>query len=161
MTTTLESPVPAINFGPLNKGVITVTYAEIRDAIIKNGFEHIRGSWFTYGYGNIVVGACVLGQGARNLGVYSNSVDEALNEIYIPKSKIPINVRNHFGDKGAGLGTILIEMNDSYKMVNGDMKYNYSWKQMVNYLRVHIKDHLEETVELSTYNYAKGLASDN
>jgi len=45
-----------------------VTVKEVFEAIKKNGFDHIRSNWIITSDGK-PVGACVLGQGALNLGV--------------------------------------------------------------------------------------------
>ena len=49
--------------------VRTYTVKEVFEAIKKNGFEHLRDEWTSYGYNGKPVGACVLGQGALNLNV--------------------------------------------------------------------------------------------
>jgi len=151
---------------------IKATYQQILDALVKNGFEHIRGSWFQYSDGSqedfsqekLVVGGCILGQGSLNLGANYSDVETALNEIRVPFSEIPAGIRSRFtqsgegGRRSTGLGSILIEMNDHthWKDKGNDSvsrTYTYSWKQMINYAKTHMKGHLEETVQLSKQTY--------
>lgn len=51
------------------------TVQQVIDAIEKDGLEHLRGKWFVYTFDNKLTGACVLGQGAANLGVITESDD--------------------------------------------------------------------------------------
>src|SRR6185295_3145145 len=52
--------------------LFTTTVKAVFDALNKNGFEHLRGSWFREEEDStgkiVVVGGCVLGQSAINLG---------------------------------------------------------------------------------------------
>lgn len=55
-----EAPLPPFKY-------VEKTVKEVYEAIEKNGLDHARGTWYTEGW----KGACVLGQGAFNLGVLS------------------------------------------------------------------------------------------
>lgn len=54
---------------------VTKTVKEIFEALAKNGFEHLRGQWFSY-MDSVKPGACILGQGAINLGVIPYNIFE-------------------------------------------------------------------------------------
>lgn len=61
----------------------TFTVREVYDALAKNGFEHLRENWFDGWNNGKPVGACVLGQGALNLGVLAdNEGDKRWLDLY-------------------------------------------------------------------------------
>lgn len=51
---------------------VTKTVEEVYNALVKNGFEHLRGEWISYLDGKLA-GGCALGQTAINLGVFAYS----------------------------------------------------------------------------------------
>lgn len=141
-------------------GRINTTIGAILDALVENGFEHIRGTWFKYGEDaengeKLIIGACVLGQAALNLSANDDSIQRVLNKyIKIPYGRIPKHVRNAYEpDEAGGIGSILISMNDAYEYANGGVnRYYYSWKQLVNYATKHIEPYRNTEVIL----YRKG-----
>lgn len=46
---------------------------DIYNAIAENGLEHLRGKWIDADSSGKLTGACVLGQGAANLGVFTEA----------------------------------------------------------------------------------------
>lgn len=135
----------------------TVTYKQILDAIVENGFHHIRESWFDFDSadGTTIVSACLLGQGALNLETKTYEIERALNRIEVRNSRIPKALREESYEEGsASLGELLISMND---FVADNGKYVYSWKQLVNFATTHIKPHFEEEViiQRKVWSYKK------
>lgn len=73
---------------------IEVTVRQVFNALKKNGFEHLRGSWFMFKDEDgeqfedmhdatkrtVVIGGCILGQGAINLGSDSDTLIVQLNQ---------------------------------------------------------------------------------
>jgi len=141
-------------------GPITTTYKEMLDAIVKNGFNHIRDQWIetedTWNddeatYTHLVVGACVLGQGSINIGSNTSSFQDALDNINVPYNKIPKALRDDYDeDYPTELGNLLITMND---YMNADGEYIFSWKQLVKFATTHITPHFDEKVNLQPREY--------
>jgi hypothetical protein len=65
----------AIKINGLELRTKTFLVKEIYDALDKNGFEHLRGTWFEGWNDGKPVGACVLGQAALNLNVVADYGD--------------------------------------------------------------------------------------
>lgn len=67
------------------RDIVRVRVSTVIKAIEKNGYVHYRGGWFQERYGpgfnRHIVGACILGQGALNLGITSGSMREAMKTI--------------------------------------------------------------------------------
>lgn len=102
--------------------VITVTAEEILEAVKLNGLTLRRGGWFgkegtTVPYKDsgspinirVTTSACILGQGAINLGITGESLARALNDIEV---EIPTRQLNPVGYDGK-LGNYIMELNDS------------------------------------------------
>lgn len=59
----------------VNDGITTknFTVKEVFDALVQNGFEHLRETWLNTDDQGKPTGACILGQAGLNLGVYMES----------------------------------------------------------------------------------------
>ena len=142
-------------------GKITVTVKQVFEALEKNGFEHIRGSWFKFSEtnSNLVVGGCVLGQAAINLGVLQpidseddyeidGSLVAALDRIKPTTGKW--NEERYF----SGLAEQIIYWNDKTKRINGKLVYALpTWEDVVEMARDCMTPHFKEKITLSTYEW--------
>ena len=87
-----------------------VTTEQIIKAMEDNGYTHTRGSWFATHYDSrgkpVIVGACIMGQAALNLGIEEVDVLTILNNA-IAFDETRLTAR--------GLGNIIMSMNDQIK----------------------------------------------
>jgi hypothetical protein len=107
-----------------------ITVAEFLDALEKNGYKHIRGSFVRETsklFGLIKEkGACALGQAALNLGVYPVSLRDALNKL------------NYAGDN-------IIRYNDSYQNIIGIPRL-LSYDEIVGKAREMLSPYMEKKI---------------
>jgi len=153
--------MPEINIEYIehSKPEIRVTYKKILEALIKNGFIHLRGGWFDYNslYGGIYIGGCVLGQTAMNLGAESSNLTDALDEIKITFDELPEPIKtkkihNNYYDGGSyGLGGLLIYMNDAFDSYKNE--YYFSWDDLVDAATFYMQPYLKNKVTLPTESY--------
>lgn len=160
----------------LNKRVKTFTIEEVFENLKKNGFEHLRGEWFS---GNKA--ACVLGQAALNLKVlandedsdvvvdllFSDSEEDIYEEVeYRALSYSLLNQLNRWRYRNKkwlaendfvapGLGDVIIHWNDKYKVVfeGGIYVRKYAlptYQDVVDMAYEVLKPHFNKTVKLLT-----------
>jgi len=153
------------------------TVKEVFEALKKNGFEHGRGTWFT-DLENEKPTACILGQGAINLGVwgftpsthgiyYQSSIDEynerpsSLNTIIGALDQFEVDEDNPwFMGRHAGAGTTIIAWNDKCDEIWDPAKQDHvlvyvltTYKAVVKMAEDILKPHFDKTVELAVYDY--------
>lgn len=86
----------------LAKTAVTVTVAEVINAIEQNGFRHVRGKW-QVSKGGVMVAGCAIGQGAANLGLNARALYAALNGV-IDKNRYD------------NIGQTIVNLNDSSRL---------------------------------------------
>ncbi len=150
--------------------MFTTTVKELFDSLEKNGFEHLRGTWFRYNDDGLVVGGCVLGQAALNLGAWENaneagetgSITEALSNFPVTEgrwAKWPDNVNTEYAPEN--LGQQIIFWNDTTYPTglfdeNGLEKLEYrlkTWPEVVEMARECLTPHFDETIKLQAYDW--------
>lgn len=159
---------------------ITVTVKQLFDALESNGFEHLRGTWFKFGDDGAVIGGCVLGQAAINLGAYEyeqeagqeGTVTKALSRFpatqgrwteWNTKSTIdrPVNVASqiiYWNDVVEPLTNEELGLQDEEENqgIFNDPKTKYvlpTWPEVVEMARDCLTPYFDETIELAQFDW--------
>jgi hypothetical protein len=115
-----------------------VTVEEVYKALALNGFEHLRSQWTAHDVRGAIKGACILGQGALNLGVVmvdENDSDEDPYSLLNQLNKLSVPPTSQW-DVDYGAGSTIIEWNDKTEFIlkkdgspardrNGNMRKQY------------------------------------
>ncbi len=145
---------------------VEYTVEEVYNALKKDGFEHLRGQWTSTDMDGAIVGACVLGQTAINLGVHANSeFNGAFNLVY-QLNTFPVDKSNPWAiaydiDLPRGAGDTIIHWNDmeddAYYDEYGD--YDPEEEGPIWYLKTYaevakmayevLSPHFKETIKLA------------
>lgn len=149
------------------------TIKALFEALEKNGFEHLRGAWFRSNYDSVIVGGCVLGQAAINLGAYQPNtgfpnISEAegtlLHELNkfkqtAGKWEIENSVGQGYGNLVDGCPTVgqqIMSWNDSgkYGGPNNDFEYNLpTWPEVVEMARDCLTPYFNEVITLQKHEW--------
>lgn len=153
---------------------------EAWEALGKNGFEHIRSDWFSYGEDGLIVGGCALGQMALNLGAipydvkpYDNNltpVEDGFDHNLLSQLNrfqnvaeawiVPDDTRSGAYDPTA-CGSAIIYWNDATIETGEINSYGEpiseyilkTYEEVSNMAREILEPYFDEEVELVEYNY--------
>lgn len=151
----------------------TKTVREVYEALAKNGFDHLRGMWFRLGDN---VGGCILAQAGFNLGViittddYSafgldewveqaNYEDEPIRTLHGALNRFKVDPDHPKYLRTAitrGIGDQILYWNDLTERdeTGADVYVLKTYKDVADVAYELLEPFMDETVELSVYDYA-------
>lgn len=154
---------------------VTKTVREVYEALARNGFEHLRGSWY-YEFSNEKFGGCVLAQAAFNLGVLATSDetsyfgigdylddvwDERVYTIYDALNQLEVSRDSKWfaiDSESAKAGQHIIHWNDLTLLDgNGDPTDEYvlkTYKEVADMAYDILEPHFDKEVVLTVYDYS-------
>lgn len=156
----------------------TATVREVYEALEKNGFEHLRGSWFIKNEDGVVIGGCILAQTGVNLGVlvkghegvpperygeldntltrHTFDLLSQLNRFWVSEEAPKFS---HSAD-GNGLGDQIVRWNDAVELgfveKDGFLKKVYvlkTYEEVAAVARELMEPFFDETVELIEFDW--------
>ncbi len=149
--------------------MFTTTVKELFDSLEKNGFEHLRGSWFKYDNDGLIVGGCVLGQAAINLGAWEDAneageegtITRALDEFPITEGRWtewPDNMNEW--DRPQNVGSQIIFWNDVTRVTGVDENENNvfeyrlkTWPEVVEMARECLTPYFDKQIQLKEHDW--------
>lgn len=125
-----------------------VTIREVYEALALNGFRYVRGNWVVEDVKGVANGACILGQGALNLGVEPHtdlySLESQLNNF-----SVPVDSPWHWFN--SGLAATIIHWNDRAKFSYDLHRHVYllrTYKQVLKMAYDVLSPHFDKTITL-------------
>jgi len=135
------------------------TVEQVYKALAANGFDHLRGQWFSQHIDGTIHGGCVLAQAALNLGVSANTSDFSLaamlNKFEVNKNSKWLKTPNVYSDRlgYSKLGDVIIYWND---LIDPKTRIGYYLKTYQDVAKMAwelMKPFFKETISLEVKDY--------